>query len=144
MLKEILAITGKPGLFRIVSHSGKTLIVEDLLTDKKFPVSMRDRVVSLGDIAMYTDNGEKPLGEILDIIFTAEKGKPLDIKEIASSVSLKGQFEKYLPDFDRDRVHDSDVKKLFSWYNLLVGKGFDKFTETQAENKNNEEEEQPA
>lgn len=144
MLKEILAITGKPGLFRIVSHSGKTLIVEDLLTDKKFPVSMRDRVVSLGDIAMYTDDGEKPLGEILDIIFTAEKGKSLDIKEIAASVSLKGQFEKYLPDFDRDRVHDSDVKKLFSWYNLLVGKGFDKFTETQDEKKNNEEEEQPA
>ncbi|MCH5237318.1 MAG: DUF5606 domain-containing protein [Muribaculaceae bacterium] len=144
MLKEILAITGKPGLFRIVSHSGKTLIVEDLLTDKKFPVSMRDRVVSLGDIAMYTDNGEKPLGEILDLIFTAEKGKPLDIKEIAASVSLKGQFEKYLPDFDRDRVHDSDVKKLFSWYNLLVGKGFDKFTETQDEKKNNEEEQHPA
>lgn len=144
MLKEILAITGKPGLFRIVSHSGKTLIVEDLLTDKKFPVSMRDRVVSLGDIAMYTDNGEKPLGEILDFIFTAEKGKPLDIKEIAASVSLKGQFEKYLPDFDRDRVHDSDVKKLFSWYNLLVGKGFDKFTETQDEKKNNEEEQHPA
>ena len=131
MLKEILAITGKPGLFQIANHSGKTLIVEDLVSGKRFPVSMRDRVVSLGDIAMYTENGERPLGEILDIIYEKEEGKNLDIKGIMAISSLKSQFENYLPDFDKDRVHDSDIKKLFSWYNLLVNKGFDKFTEPQ-------------
>ena len=135
-MKEILAITGKPGLFKIVSHSGKTLIVEDLVSGKRFPVSPRDRVVSLGDIAMYTENEDKPLGEILDAIYAKEEGKSLDIKEILNGEGLKARFEVYVPDFDKDRVHDSDVKKLFSWYNLLVGKGYTKF----AEEKNEESE----
>lgn len=129
MLREILAITGKPGLFRIVSHNGKTLIVEDLQSGKRFPVSARDRVVSLGDIAMYTESDDKPLGEILDIIYEQEAGKPLEVKEIVASKGLKDKFESFVPDFDKERVHDSDIKKLFSWYNLLVGKGFTKFTE---------------
>ena len=129
MLREILAITGKPGLYKIVSHSGKTLIVEELSTGKRFPVSPRDRVVSLGDIAMYTEENDKPLGEILDTIYVKENGKELDIKEMVKDGSLKKNFELYLPDFDRERVHDSDIKKLFSWYNLLVASGFTKFTE---------------
>lgn len=129
MLKEILAITGKPGLFKIVSHSGKSLIVEDFITGKRFPISPRDRVVSLGDIAMYTESDDRPLGEILDIIYEKEKGGKLDIKEIIANEGLKSKFDEYLPDFDKERVHDSDVKKLFSWYNLLVDKGYKKFTE---------------
>lgn len=133
MLKEILAITGKPGLYKIVSHNGKTLIVEDLVGGKRFPVSMRDRVVSLGDIAMYTDSEDKPLGEILDIIFAKQEGKKIDVKEVIASEGLKEKFAEFVPDFDRERVHDSDVKKLFSWYNLLVDKGFDKFTEEEKE-----------
>lgn len=141
MLKEILAITGKPGLFRIVSHSGKTLIVEDLQTLKKQPVSLRDRVVSLADIAMYTEDGEKPLGEILDIIYAKEKGGDIDVKALVSNSELKNRFETYLPDFDRDRVHDSDIKKLFNWYNLLVSKGFDKFTEEIQETEEDNKEE---
>lgn len=129
MLKEILAITGKPGLYKIISHNGKTLIVEDLISGKRFPVSARDRVVSLGDIAMYTEEEDKPLGEILDAVYTIENGKKLEVKEIASKGELKSQFAKYLPSFDKERVHDSDIKKLFSWYNLLVDKGYTKFTE---------------
>ena len=133
MLKEILAITGKPGLFKIVSHSGKTLIVEDLQTEKKFPVSARDRVVSLGDIAMYTEDGDKPLGEILDIIFAQQKGQKLNVKEITDTNGLKKKFEEFLPDFDKERVHDSDVKKLFNWYNILVSSGFEKFSDDKEE-----------
>lgn len=132
MLREILAITGKPGLFKIVSHSGKTLIVEDLSFGKRFPVSPRERVVSLGDIAMYTESDDKPLGEILDVIYVKENGKNLDVKEIISGEGLKAKFAEYLPDFDKERVHDSDVKKLFTWYNLLVNSGFTKFTEEEA------------
>lgn len=129
MLREILAITGKPGLFKIVSHSGKSLIVEELATGKRFPVSPRDKVVSLGDIAMYTESDDKPLGEILEAIYAKEEGKKLDIKSIVAGEGLKTRFEQYLPDFDKDRVHDSDIKKLFTWYNLLVDNGFSKFTE---------------
>lgn len=135
MLKEILAITGKPGLFKIVSHNGKTLIVEDLQSKKRFPVSARDRVVSLGDIAMYTDSDDKPLGEILDIIYSNEKGKKINVKEVIATNGLKSQFEKYVADFDKERVHDSDIKKLFSWYNLLVDNGFTKFTEEEKEDE---------
>lgn len=131
MLKEILSITGKPGLFKILSHNGKTLIVEELSTGKRFPVSAREKVVSLGDIAMYTESDDKPLGEILDVIYEKESGKKLNVKEIISTTGLKAKFEEYIPDFDKDRVHDSDVKKLFTWYNLLVDNGFTKFTEEQ-------------
>lgn len=129
MLREILAITGKPGLFKIVSHSGKTLIVEELSSGKRLPVSPRERVVALGDIAMYTESEDKPLGEILDTIYAKESGKKLNVKEIISGDGLKAKFEEYIPDFDKERVHDSDVKKLFTWYNLLVDNGFTKFTE---------------
>ena len=129
MLREILAITGKPGLFKIVAHSGKSLIVEDLTSGKRFPVSARDKVVSLGDIAMYTESDDKPLGEILDTIYAKEDGKQIDVKEIVASKGLKDKFAEYVEDFDRDRVHDSDIKKLFTWYNLLVADGFTKFTE---------------
>ena len=133
MLREILAITGKPGLFRIKAHNGKVLIVEDLESGKKFPVSMRDKVVSLGDIAMYTEEDDKPLGEILDVIYQNEKGQKIDVKALTADNNLKDQFEKYVSNFDKDRVRDSDIKKLFNWYNLLVGAGFDKFTEDKEE-----------
>lgn len=138
MLKEILAITGKPGLFKIVSHSGKTLIVEELSTGKRFPVSARERIVSLGDIAMYTESDDKPLGEILDIIYEKENGKELDVKEIIAGDGLKVKFEEFIPDFDKERVHDSDIKKLFTWYNLLIQKGYNKFTEEEKETTDKE------
>lgn len=140
MLREILAITGKPGLFKIVAHSGKSLIVEELTTGKRMPVGQRERVVSLGDIAMYTEDEDKPLGEILDIVYEKEGGKKIDVKGVASEPGLKEQFALYIPNFDRDRVHDSDIKKLFSWYNLLVDKGFTKFTSE--ENKEEEKKEE--
>ena len=141
MLREILAITGKPGLYKILSHNGKTLIVEELVSGKRFPVSPRDRVVSLGDIAMYTESEDKPLGEILDTIYAKEEGKKLDLKGIISGDGLKSQFEVYIPDFDKERVHDSDIKKLFTWYNLLVDKGFTKFSEEEQNSEEKKEEE---
>ena len=136
MLKEILAITGKPGLYKIVTHTGKSLIVEDIVSKKRIPVSARERVVSLGDIAMYTEEGEKPLGEILDEIYTSQNGSPIDVKSLITNGELKATFEKYVPEYDRERVHDSDVKKLFSWYNILSQNGFTKFSEE--ENKDEE------
>lgn len=144
MLKEILAITGKPGLFKIIAHNGKSLIVEDMTNGKRFPVSPRERVMSLGDIAMYTLSEDKPLGEILDAIYTKEEGKKLDIKEIIAGEGLKAKFEEYIPDFDKERVHDSDIKKLFTWYNILIDTGFTKFTEEESvETKDDESSEGP-
>ena len=141
-MREILAITGKPGLFKIVSHTGKSLIVEDLVSGKKFPVSPRDRVMSLGDIAMYTESEDKPLGEILDAVYAKENGNKLDVKEIISGEGLKSKFGEIVPDFDKERVHDSDIKKLFTWYNLLLEKGYTKFTEEQEETETPAEKEE--
>ena len=133
MLREILAITGEPGLFKILSHSKTNLVVENITNGKRFAVSPRSKVVSLGDIAMYTESEDKPLGKILDLIYEKNNGKELDVKEIVKNGKLKEEFALVLPDFDRERVHDNDIKKLFNWYNFLVASGFTKFTEDQPE-----------
>ena len=141
MLREILAITGKPGLFKIVSHGNKTLVVEDLQSGKRFPVSPREKVVSLGDIAMYTDSEDKPLGEILDLLYAYNKGEKIDVKALVSKSGLKAEFEKVVPDFDKERVYDNDIKKLFNWYNILTGVGMTKFKEEEEKEEDKEKEE---
>lgn len=141
MLREIISITGKPGLFKIISHTGRILLVEDLQTKKRFPASARDKVVSLGDIAMYTDSGDKPLGEILDLVYARNNGERIDVKGLVKDGKLRDEFEAVIPDFDKDRVYDNDIKKLFTWYNILREAGFDKFTKPgeQADGKESEE-----
>lgn len=142
MLREILAITGKPGLFRIVSHSNKMLIVEELKTKKRFPAHARDKVVSLGDIAMYTDSGDKPLGEILDLVYARNEGKPIDVKTLVKNGDLRSEFEAVIPDFDQERVYDNDIKKLFTWYNILIEDGMTKFAEEKPEEESAPSEEE--
>ncbi len=139
MLREILAITGKPGLFKIISQGNKMLLVEELKTKKRFPAHTRDKVVSLGDIAMYTDSGDKPLGEILDLVYAHNDGKTIDVKGLISEGKLRDEFEAVIPDFDKERVYDNDIKKLFTWYNILVEEGFTKFTEPEPEENTEEE-----
>ena len=129
MLRQILSITGKPGLFKIVSHGNRSLIVEDITTNNRFPASARDKVVSLGDIAMYTESEDLPLGVILDRLYAHKEGKAIDVKALKDNGGLREEFAAVVPDFDRDRVHDSDIRKLFSWYNLLVAAGFTLFAE---------------
>lgn len=134
MLREIISITGKPGLFRLLSQGKGSLIVEELGTGRRFPVLGRDKVVSLGDIAMYTESGDTPLGEILDKVYASKEGKPIDVKALAAkSGALKDEFASIVEDFDRMRVHDGDIKKLFTWYNILIDSGFEKFTEEKFE-----------
>lgn len=139
MLREIISITGKPGLFRLLSQGKGTLIVEEIGTGRRFPALGREKVVSLGDIAMYTESGDTPLGEILDKVYATQEGKPLDVKALSASKGvLKEKFAEMVSDFDRERVHDSDIKKLFTWYNLLIANGFDKFTKEEAEETSEE------
>lgn len=128
MLREILSITGKPGLFRIVTPGKRTLVVEEMTTKKRFPLGQRDRVVCLGDIAMYTVGEDLPLAEILDRVYAVEEGQPVDVKSMDND-ALRAEFAKAVEDFDRDRVYPSDIKKLYNWYNLLISQGFTKFTD---------------
>lgn len=132
MLKEILSITGKPGLYRIITPGKRTLLVEDLVSKKRFPLGARDRVVCLGDIAMYTVGEDLPLDKILDRVYAVENGERIDVKAMDNDL-LRAEFAKAVEDFDRDRVYASDIKKLFNWYNLLISEGYTKFTEEEAE-----------
>lgn len=134
MLETILAISGKPGLYRLVSRGNRSLIVETLDEAKKrMPAFSADKVISLADIAMYTENGEVPLRKVLNKVKEKENGQPaaFDYKK-ASREELAAYFEEVLPNFDRDRVYPTDIKKLLSWYNLLVKAGLTDFDEALA------------
>lgn len=142
MLRTILSVTGRPGLFKIVSQGKGVLIVEELGTGKRFPIHARDKVSSLGDIAMYTESGDTPLGEILDKVYAKHNGEKIDVKALVKNDGLKGAFEEVVEDYDRDRVYNNDIKKLFSWYNILIDNGFTKFTEDEKKEEEKSEEEQ--
>lgn len=132
MLETILAISGKPGLYKLVSRGNNNLIVETIDAQKKrFPAFAADKVISLADIAMYTDEKEVPLREVLNSIKTKEGGKiaSIDYRK-ASKEELFAYLGEVLPNFDRDRVYPADAKKLVQWYNLLVENGLDNFDET--------------
>ena len=104
------------------------LVVEDVITKKRVPVHSRDKVVSLGDISMYTMGDDKPLSEILELVREYAKGEKLDYKGMDND-TLRTTFGEILHDFDRDRVYPSDIKKLFSWYNILTESGMTEFVE---------------
>ena len=130
MLKTILAISGKPGLYKLISQAKNLLIVENIADKKRMPVYASDKVISLGDIAMYTDAEEVPLATVLESVKKKENGAEVqfDYKK-ASSDELHGFMAAVLPNYDRDRVHTSDIKKLIQWYNLLVSSGETDFVE---------------
>lgn len=131
MLKKIISITGKPGLQKILSQGRGTLIVEDVETKRRFPVHSRDQVVSLGDISMYTESGDTPLGEIMQMLYDKTGGKPVD-GDSMNSEQLHQSFGEIVTDYDRLRVRDRDIKKLYKWYNLLLTDGFTQFVEDTA------------
>lgn len=131
MLQTILSITGKPGLYKLVSRGKSNLIVESLdETHKRQPAFATDRVTSLADIAMFTDSEDVPLGEILTKLRDKENGKVASLNwRKASAKELQAYFGEVLPNFDRDRVHNSDIKKLLQWYEILVKAGETNFEE---------------
>ena len=132
MLETILAISGKPGLFKLVSRGNRSLIIETLDAQKKrMPAFAADKVISLADIAMYTDEKEVPLREVLNSIKKKEGGKAiaLDYRK-ASKEELYAYLGEVLPNYDRDRIYPADIKKLVQWYNILIENGLDDFNET--------------
>ncbi len=142
MLRTILAISGKPGLYKLVSRAQNSLIVETLdATHKRLPAFATDRITSLGDIAMFTETEDVPLFKVLMSLQTLEVGKKssVDYKK-ASGDELREYFAKILPNFDRDRVHNSDIKKLIQWYNILIENGVTDFDLEKAMGAENEEE----
>lgn len=133
-METILAIAGKPGLYRLVSRGKMNLIVESLdQAKKRMPAFASDRVTSLADIAMYTDAEDIPLWQVLENVGKKENGQESAFNyKKASATELHAYFAEVLPDYDRDRVHDSDIKKLLQWYNILIQNGYNNFKEVLA------------
>ena len=121
-LEGILSIAGKPGLYKLVAQSKNGLIVESIIDNRRFPISRAGNVSSLKDIAIYTETEEVPLEEVFSKIADKEEhGPSIDHKE---KPELLGTYlAEILPDYDRSRVYNSDLKKLFQWYNLLQSQG---------------------
>ncbi|GAB6012705.1 DUF5606 family protein [Viscerimonas tarda] len=132
MLKTILSVTGKPGLFKLISSGKNMVVVESLTENKRIPIYARDKVVSLGDIAMYTAEGEVPLQEVLISIKQKENGNIASIQPSASPEDLKKYLSEILPTYDKERIYSSDIKKLVSWYNLLITTKIDFETKQEA------------
>lgn len=125
MLKTILSVSGKPGLYKLISNSKNMVIVESLIDNKKIPVHPRDKVVSLGDISIYTETDDIPLKDILVSMKQKENGGKSTIAPNSKPEELKKYFGEVLPEFDRDRVYPTDIKKIISWYNILTKAGVD-------------------
>ena len=127
MLKKILSISGKPGLYRLVSNGKNMLSVESLINGKRMPAYARDKVVSLGDISIYTTDEDMPLGEVLEKVKEANNGQPVDVKALGDDNAVRAYFKTILPEYDEDRVYTTDIRKLFSWYNQLIAAGVTDF-----------------
>ncbi|MEM5564248.1 DUF5606 domain-containing protein [Psychroserpens sp. AS72] len=118
-LDKILSISGKPGLYKIVTQTRNGFVVESLIDQKKVSVNIHSNISVLSEIAVYTLTEELPLREVLKKIRTKEDSKQTSISHKDSKDKLEEYFFEVLPDYDEDRVYASDIKKIVQWYNLL-------------------------
>ena len=129
MLQTILSVSGKPGLYRLLSQGKNTLIVESLQTKQRLPILPKDKVVSLGDISMFTIEEDVPLSEVLTRVQEHQAGVPFAEEHLKDGDALRETFGEILPSYDRERVYTSDIKKLFSWYNILLAAGITSYSD---------------
>jgi Domain of unknown function (DUF5606) len=118
VLKDILAISGQPGLFRFIAQGKNAIIVEHLETKKRTSAGSSAKVSSLDDIAIFASTEDIPLGKVFDLIFDKAQGGPA-IDPKADNESLKKWFEGILPDYSKEKVYTSDIRKVALWYNIL-------------------------
>jgi hypothetical protein len=138
MLKGILAISGQPGLFKVLTEGKNNVIVESLLSGKRSTVYTDAKMSALEDIAIYTTKEDLPLRKVLKKIAEKENGgKAIDAKKPPED--LKKYFAEVLPDYDKEKVYFSDIKKVISWYNLLHDKGLLDLEDDKEEEKEDKE-----
>lgn len=122
-LQGVIAISGKPGLYKVIAQGKNNIIVESLDNGNKFPAFASDKISALDDISIYTYDEDVPLIQVYVSLAEKEKfNKSIDHKE--EPKKLREYLITFLPNYDAERVYDTDVKKLFQWYNILVDKGF--------------------
>ena len=133
---KIIAVTGKPGLFEVVSQTKTGVIVESLDDKKRFPITSTQNISMLENIAIYTYEEEVLLLEVFKKIFKKEEGKEA-ISHKESGKKLEAYFSEILPEYDEERVYTSNIKKVVQWYNILVKAGLDfsKIEATKEESK---------
>ena len=139
-LEKILSIAGKPGLYELTAQTRGGFIAKSITEDKKIAVNVRHNVSLLSEIAIYTYTEEVPLGAIFQTMFEKEDGKPA-IDHKVSKKELESYFSEVLPEYDVDRVYQSDIKKIIQWYNLLVNNGITDFSKETASKDASDEEE---
>ena len=121
-LSKILSIAGKPGLYEMVSNTKNGVLVESLLDGKRFPAFSHERISSLEEISIFTEIDDVPLKQIFHSMYNITNQQPA-LSHKSSAKELVAFFESVLPNYDRDRVYTSDIKKMIQWYNLLQSKG---------------------
>lgn len=133
MIDKILAISGKPGLYKLVARGNNMLICENLIDKRRVPALQRDRVLALADIAMYTVDGEVALNTVFAKAKALTGGKVSPVALTDSAEAQRAWFAEVMPEYDADRVRGGDIKKFIQWYNILVETGNDDFSEPEAE-----------
>ena len=123
-LTKVLAISGKPGLYHLETQTRSGFLATSLADGKRISVGIRNNVSLLSEIAIYTLEKEVPLTEVFTNIKNFEDGKEARISPKSDGSTLEEYFSQVLPNYDRDRVYASDIKKIIQWYNLLLAKGF--------------------
>ena len=118
-LDKILSVSGRPGLYKVMTQTRSGFLAQSLLDGKRISVGIQHNVSILSEIAIYTLTEELPLREVLNKIKTKEKSKPTSISHKDSKDKLEEYFFEVLPDYDEDRVYPSDIKKVVQWYNIL-------------------------
>jgi hypothetical protein len=118
-LKEIMAIAGKPGLYKMIAQAKNGIVVESIIDQKRLQAFTHDKVSTLEEISIYTESGDKPLKEVLQVMYNNLEGKPAPENK-GDSNKVKQFFGEMLPDYDKERVYVSHMQKIISWYNILL------------------------
>ena len=137
-LSKILSISGKSGLFKVVSQLKNAVLVESLTDKKRFPAFAHDKISSMEKIAIFTVDEDKPLKDILKAIYDKQEGKPIIVAK-SGDKELINFFVEMVPDYDQDRVYVSDIRKIISWYNILLENNLLDFSEKPEEEVTKEE-----
>lgn len=137
-LEKVLSISGKPGLYELTAQTRGGFVAKSITEGNKISVNVRHNVSLLSEIAVYTYTEEVPLGTVFQKMYEKEDGKPA-IDHKASKKDLESYFAEVLPDYDVERVYQSDIKKIIQWYNLLVTNGFTDFSKEEKETDKSEE-----
>jgi hypothetical protein len=139
-LSKILSISGKPGLFKMLAQTKNGMIVESLLDGKRFTAFSHERVSTLEEISIYTDDEDMPLRDVLKAIYEKQNGEAA-LSHKSEGNELKSFFKEAIPEYDKENVYVSDIKKVINWYNTLHEHNLLDFTEEEEEKKEEEKEE---